>query len=39
MSQPDILFDEIKDIFEENEKIIKKPINNYYEQYFEDTFP
>ena len=39
MSQPDILFDEIKNKFQENEKKIKKPINNNYEQYFEDTLP
>ena len=35
----DILFDEIKNKLQENEKIIKKPINNIYEQYFEGTCP
>ena len=39
MSKHDILFDEIKNKLQENAKIIKKPINNNYEQYFEDTFP
>ena len=38
MSHHDILFDEIKNKLQENAKIIKKPINNIYKQYFEDTF-
>ena len=38
MPNHDILYDEIKNKVEENDKIIKEPTNNIYEQYFEDTF-